>query len=149
MVFTLPYVVGQYAVGVTTFAIPISAVDDTVRVIGNAKLKASAGLAGTPALSLEEVSFTAYYPADTDENSSTSTIRWFPEYATLASLTSRVNVIFRPLRGFLRGYAQFGEVGPWAKAIILTFGGLMRFFKVNAIHRCAFIAVPKAHVEFP
>ena len=63
--FTLPEVHGKYPVGATTFAIPIQAQDDASRVVGRAKLKPSSGCQpDTPALRLEEVAFTAYYPAD-------------------------------------------------------------------------------------
>ena len=63
--FTLPEVHGKYPVGATTFAIPIQAQDDASRVVGRARLKpSSGGQPDTPALKLEEVAFTAYYPAD-------------------------------------------------------------------------------------
>lgn len=63
--FSLPEVHGRYPVGATTFAIPVTAQDDASRVVGRAKLKpSSGGQPDTPALKLEEVAFTAYYPAD-------------------------------------------------------------------------------------
>ena len=64
--FSLPEVHGKYPVGATTFAVPITAQDDASRIVGRAKLKpSSGGQPDTPALKLEEVAFTAYYPADT------------------------------------------------------------------------------------
>lgn len=63
--FTLPDVVGSYPVGATTFAIPVAVNDEAARVTGQARLKSSSGgTLNTPALKLEEVAFTAYYPAD-------------------------------------------------------------------------------------
>ena len=63
--FSLPEIHGKYPVGATTFAITVPASDDASRVVGDAKLKPSSdGIPGSPALKLEEVAFTAYYPAD-------------------------------------------------------------------------------------
>jgi platelet-activating factor acetylhydrolase len=63
---TLPEVSGKYPVGATTFAIPITTKDEASRTIGRAKLRpSSGGQPDAPALKLEEVAFTAYYPADT------------------------------------------------------------------------------------
>lgn len=62
---TLPEIPGRYPVGATTFAVPVKTQDEAARIIGRAKLKpSSGGQPDTPALKLEEVAFTVYYPAD-------------------------------------------------------------------------------------
>jgi platelet-activating factor acetylhydrolase len=56
---SFPDIVGPYKVGATTFSLPLR----SSSVIGSAKVRHSKeGL--KPALSLEEVAFTAFYPAD-------------------------------------------------------------------------------------
>lgn len=79
MVLTLPKVPGPYAVGVTTFAVAVPAQTDEDRIIGTAKLKGHAGTAGAPALKLEEVAFTAYYPADVSSGSAGQRVGWIPK----------------------------------------------------------------------
>lgn len=59
----LPAIQGRYSVGVTTLVTPVQ----RPRPIGNAKVKRTAGKGGEgvePALFLEEVAYTVYYPAD-------------------------------------------------------------------------------------
>ena len=81
--FTLPDTPGKYAVGATTFAVPVKTKDEAARIIGRAKLRPSSGREPhTPALKLDEVAFTAYYPADTDERvKSNKGVHWVPRYA--------------------------------------------------------------------
>ncbi len=66
MVFTLYDTPGPYPVGATTFAIPLDEfASPEDRIVGEAKVKASAsGHPNEPALKLEEVAFTAFYPAE-------------------------------------------------------------------------------------
>ncbi len=82
--FTLPDVPGPYAVGATTFAVPVSVTDDSSRIIGDARLKASSGSSPyAHALKLEEVAFTAFYPADShDERAKNAKYKmaWIPRY---------------------------------------------------------------------
>lgn len=94
--FTLPETHGPYPVGCTTFAVPISGADGAGNVIGDTKLKASLGAnegdSGKPALKLEEVAFTAFYPADisaTRPGNGTETLQWVPRcvfYQSCATL---------------------------------------------------------------
>jgi platelet-activating factor acetylhydrolase len=57
---SFPKIVGPFKVGATTFTLPLR----SSSVIGSAKLPHDKeGL--RPALALEEVAFTAFYPADT------------------------------------------------------------------------------------
>lgn len=85
----LPYISGAYPVGATTFSLVLSSPE----VIGKAKLRD-----GSPALSLEEVVFTAFYPADlsTPPNAKKPRkgIRW----------------LLSPRRNTIAGYAHFGEL---------------------------------------
>lgn len=78
--FTLPEAPGRYPVGATTFAVPINTTNESSRIIGRAKLKpSSGGQPDTPALKLEEVAFTAYYPADTDTHVKLQKgVHWIP-----------------------------------------------------------------------
>ena len=61
---SFPDIVGPYEVGATTFALPLR----SPSVIGSAKLRHGTEEGLRPALKLEEVAFTAFYPADTSEN---------------------------------------------------------------------------------
>jgi platelet-activating factor acetylhydrolase len=58
--FFLPEIPGRFRVGATTFVTPVRA----ARSVGSAKLRGSNSKVSEPALYLEEVAFTAYYPAD-------------------------------------------------------------------------------------
>jgi platelet-activating factor acetylhydrolase len=60
---SFPTITGPYKVGATTFSLPLR----SPSIIGSAKLRhGKEGL--RPALALEEVVFTAFYPADTSES---------------------------------------------------------------------------------
>ncbi|KAI0306841.1 platelet-activating factor acetylhydrolase, isoform II-domain-containing protein [Multifurca ochricompacta] len=89
---------GPYAVGATTFALPIR----PTHVIGTAALRTETGQV-TPALRLEEVSFTAYYPvsaAQTKSHSNGSTgsraesVRGYSRYAGISSFILWPLVLF-------------------------------------------------------
>jgi platelet-activating factor acetylhydrolase len=78
---SFPSIAGPYKVGATTFLLPLR----SPSVIGSAKLRhAKDGL--MPALPLEEVVFTAFYPADTTESSTSGSKRmskgidWLSKY---------------------------------------------------------------------
>ena len=59
--FSLPDVPGKFEVGATTFALPLN----DPQAIGTAKLaKSSGNTPHEPALLLEEIVFTVFYPAD-------------------------------------------------------------------------------------
>lgn len=65
--FTLPKVPGKYPVGTTTFAVPVTDIANDARIVGSARLRSTSdpdSPSTTPALKLEEVAFTAFYPAD-------------------------------------------------------------------------------------
>lgn len=70
----LPAITGRYAVGVTTFVTPVHPPRD----IGTAKIKEK-GKEPRPALRLEEVAYTAYYPADvsSEEAKARKGVDWF------------------------------------------------------------------------
>lgn len=65
--FFLHEFAGRYPVGATTFVTPVR----LPRIIGSAKLPDS-----QPALRLEEVAFTAYYPAETTSKSTCKGLHW-------------------------------------------------------------------------
>lgn len=75
----LEHPAGPYDVGATTFALPVRPTD----VIGKAALRTETGQI-TPALRLEEVSFTAYYPASlsstVEKSRQPSWLDWVPRY---------------------------------------------------------------------
>ena len=67
---------GPYAVGAATFVSPVR----PTLVIGGAALRTETGQT-VPALRLEEVSFTAYYPVSpTVPKSRWHLLNWFPRY---------------------------------------------------------------------
>lgn len=51
---------GPYAVGATTFVLPVR----PVRNIGRARVRRESGVGTEPALQLEDVVFTAFYPTE-------------------------------------------------------------------------------------
>lgn len=105
----LPAIEGRFPVGVTTFTTPVR----PARSIGSAKLKsprASRQDASQHAFFLEEVAFTAYYPADVDVTSKKG-IPWF----------------LRPIRESLRGFSAFLGVPSWLLwPIVYFFGTLLQ-----------------------
>jgi platelet-activating factor acetylhydrolase len=75
---SFPDIPGPYMVGATTFSLPLQ----SSSLIGSAKLNDKDGL--RPALMLEEVAFTAFYPADLSGNTgpkqANKGIHWFMRY---------------------------------------------------------------------
>ncbi|KAH9173299.1 platelet-activating factor acetylhydrolase [Lactarius sanguifluus] len=81
---------GPYAVGAVTFTLPVR----PTRVIGGAAVRTETGEV-VPALRLEEVSFTVYYPVSpTATESRWNWLNWFP----------------RPLAETVRGYSHFSGI---------------------------------------
>ncbi|KIP04546.1 hypothetical protein PHLGIDRAFT_129421 [Phlebiopsis gigantea 11061_1 CR5-6] len=112
--FTLPEAPGKYAVGATTFAVPVIAKDEASRIVGRGTLKSSSGgLPGTAALKLEEIAFTAYYPAETKSS---------------VKLHKGVNWVPRPVSSVLKGYAHFGGTSGWIVNTLL--GGICHLLKI-------------------
>lgn len=67
---------GPYAVGAATFVLPVR----PALVIGGTTLRTETGQT-VPALRLEEISFTAYYPVSlTIPKSRWHWLNWFPRY---------------------------------------------------------------------
>jgi hypothetical protein len=70
----LEHPTGPYDVGATTFTLPVRPTE----VIGKATVRTETGQI-TPALPLEEVSFTAYYPASpTTTKGQSRWLNWLP-----------------------------------------------------------------------
>ncbi|KAI0249989.1 platelet-activating factor acetylhydrolase [Lactifluus subvellereus] len=82
---------GPYPVGATTFTLPVR----PTRVFGTAAVRTETGQIA-PALRLEEVSFTAYYPVSrtTAESRWKKWLDWFP----------------RPLADAVRGYSRYAGI---------------------------------------
>ncbi len=71
---------GPYSVGAVTFVLPVR----PACVIGGATVRTETGQT-VPALRLEEVSFTAYYPVSpTAMKSRWNWLNWFPRYMFIA-----------------------------------------------------------------
>ncbi|KAI0700785.1 platelet-activating factor acetylhydrolase [Cytidiella melzeri] len=103
MVLFLPQTQGPFPVGATTFAISINLANPDDRVVGNAKVRGTAaGHADKPALELEEIVFTAFYPANLDGGRTKKGLSWVP----------------RPVGGMLRGYLHFGNFTSWYHSIV-------------------------------
>ncbi|KAJ6515713.1 hypothetical protein C8R45DRAFT_957403 [Mycena sanguinolenta] len=81
---------GPFPVGAVTLVAPVT----PAIPIGTAKLPAT----NAPALVLDEVAFTAYYPADLDRNS---------------KRRKGVNWLVRPAAAALKGFSRFGGVSAW------------------------------------
>lgn len=82
MVLTLHDVPGPYPVGATTFVVPIDLDNPDDRVLSDATVKSTAaGRPDEPALKLEEVAFTAFYPANLDGlKHPTKGLSWIPRW---------------------------------------------------------------------
>jgi platelet-activating factor acetylhydrolase len=85
MVYTLFDAHGPHPVGATTFAITVNVCNPQERILSDAKVKATAaGRPAEPALKLEEVAFTAFYPAKIDVSGKRPPgkgLQWIPRYA--------------------------------------------------------------------
>ncbi|KAL0949350.1 hypothetical protein HGRIS_009420 [Hohenbuehelia grisea] len=101
---------GPHPVGATTFVVPVR----PARVVGTAKIGQQ------PALQLEEVAFTAYYPAHVED---------------AAKPKKGLNWLLRPVNQSLRGFVQFGRVSAWLIWPLVYFFG-------------AFIKIP-VHINAP
>lgn len=112
----LPEIRGPYTVGASTFAIPIHA----PQIIGSAKFKDSKKRPPGPALLLDEVVFTVYYPADTSDTSCTRRMNWMIRYDCLIlKLCASCDIthficIYRPVKQSLKGHARFLEMPYWS-----------------------------------
>ncbi|KAI9467366.1 platelet-activating factor acetylhydrolase, isoform II-domain-containing protein [Lactarius psammicola] len=98
---------GPYAVGAVTFALPVR----PTSVIGGAAVRTGTGQT-VPALRLEEVSFTAYYPV----SPTTTKLRW-----------NWLNWFSRPLAETIRGYSHFSGISTlllWP--LVLFFGSCLK-----------------------
>lgn len=109
----LEHPAGPYDVGATTFALPVR----PAGVIGKAALRTETGQI-TPALRLEEVSFTAYYPASLSpgmaKSRQPSWLDWVPRCVLCHSRCrcrcggdSPPPSACRPLAEAVRGYSRF------------------------------------------
>lgn len=92
MPFHLPDCHDPYSVGATTFVTPVR----PSRIYGSARLPN-----GQPALVLDEVAFTAYYPADMANKS------W--------TLRLGIDWLNRPLNETWRGFVDFASRRPLCK----------------------------------
>ncbi|KDQ29301.1 hypothetical protein PLEOSDRAFT_1092914 [Pleurotus ostreatus PC15] len=106
-----------HPVGATTFAVRVS----PSKVIGNARLN------NEPALHLEEVAFTAYYPAGP------------------ATRRKGMPWLLRPLNESLRGFVHFGRVSSWLIwPLIYCFGA---FIKVPVYTDAPLLRPPKLETK--
>lgn len=94
MVFTLPKPTGRYQVGSTTFAAAVHSPDPKELIIGDAKLKQKPN---EPALTVSEICFTAYYPADLSNKT--------------RKIPNTTPWLGKPAREYLQGYGKFGGLG--------------------------------------
>lgn len=70
---------GPYSVGATTFSLPVR----PVRNIGRARVQRESGDGTEPALQLQDVVFTAFYPTDPticSQNKYTKGLHWLIRY---------------------------------------------------------------------
>ncbi|TFK71814.1 hypothetical protein BDN72DRAFT_837193 [Pluteus cervinus] len=95
---------GKFPVGATTFvtpARPARTIGTVKRVLPDGKLE--------PALKLEEVAFTAYYPANTD------------------GARKGIDWVLRPMRDSLQGFVHFAGVPRWILwPLLYLFGSLIK-----------------------
>ncbi|KAF8969447.1 platelet-activating factor acetylhydrolase, isoform II-domain-containing protein [Flammula alnicola] len=105
--FFLPAIQGRFPVGVTTFATPVR----PPRPIGSVKLRNGQSTRQDQpdyALFLEEVAFTAYYPAEVNAASKKG-LPWF----------------IRPVRESLNGFSTFLGVPKWLLWPVVYFFGVL------------------------
>ncbi|KAI0346777.1 hypothetical protein BDW22DRAFT_1351049 [Trametopsis cervina] len=130
--FTLPDVPGPYPVGATTFAVPIDLPNPQDRIVGDGKVKATAaGNPHEPALKLEELAFTAFYPAEVNGGRRVRKgMAWLPN----------------PVWGTLRGYAHFSK---WRYSLITWLLGIpARYIKIP-VYSNAPLLDPQDAKDFP
>jgi hypothetical protein len=124
--FFLRYPPGKYSVGATNFVFPA----ETPHVVGGATLPSTNG--PKPLLKLEEIAFTAYYPARVEGNPKYG-MEWIVRYAypqDVAADSTHFNLLLhRPLKHAVRGYASFSRISTaFVRPFIYLFGS---FIKVN------------------
>lgn len=136
--FSLPSIHGRFPVGVTTFATPVR----PTRIIGSAKLKNprnSRQESTDHALLLEEVAFTAYYPADISSNPPKG-VDWLFRFVA-SQLTSLFYLLIvvaphRPLKESLLGLSTYLGVSTWLLwPAVYLFGSLIKVFTSTWIGR--------------
>ncbi|KAH6915134.1 platelet-activating factor acetylhydrolase, isoform II-domain-containing protein [Coprinopsis sp. MPI-PUGE-AT-0042] len=106
----LPSIQGRFPVGITTFVAPVK----SPRPIGNVKLRKPHKTRPShhnSALYLEEVAFTAYYPADTSSKPTKQGVDW----------------LIRPVRESLQGFSTFLGWPAWILwPVVYLFGSLVK-----------------------
>ncbi|KAF9464383.1 platelet-activating factor acetylhydrolase [Collybia nuda] len=106
----LPEIPGRFPVGATTFVTPVR----PARSVGSASILNSLSNTPEPALYLEEVAFTAYYPADTRVNGT-------------QKIQHGLNWVLRPMKESLSGFAKFSTLPRWILwPVIYLFGTLIK-----------------------
>lgn len=100
--FSLPEIPGRFPVGATTFLTRVR----SPRTVGSVKLRNEQSDAHQSALYLEEVAFTAYYPADTSKTSKKG-LDWILRYACLRYALIIFLNASRPVKESVRGFAKF------------------------------------------
>jgi len=73
---------GGFPVGATTFVTPVR----PARIVGSAKLRNSKSEPPEPAFYLEEVAFTAYYPADLSSRTTRKGLHWLIRLVELLTI---------------------------------------------------------------
>jgi platelet-activating factor acetylhydrolase len=99
---------GPFAVGAVTFVTPVQ----PSRIISAAKLKrrdSTSELPAEPALCLQEVAFTAYYPAKISSETPNKGIPWLTRLVHVCLATFSANIIefCSPIKESLHGFARF------------------------------------------
>lgn len=110
LMLSLPEFHGRFPVGATTFKLPVS-----TKVLGTAKIHrhghSDSGPSVKPALQLDEVVFTAYYPAQVEGSNMKKGLDW----------------LLRPLRASLHGYAHYSGFSTWLLwPIVYLYGRLLK-----------------------
>ncbi|EGO27802.1 hypothetical protein SERLADRAFT_447019 [Serpula lacrymans var. lacrymans S7.9] len=103
-----PSIKGRYPVGATTFQLAVP----SPITVGTSKIRAG-GQNGDlkSALVVEEIAFTAYYPAQVRNIKRTRGLDW----------------LIRPIRESLRGYAHFAGISTWiVRPLVYLYGSFLR-----------------------
>ncbi|KAG5648914.1 hypothetical protein DXG03_000263 [Asterophora parasitica] len=125
----LPELPGRFPVGATTFITPVR----SPRTVGSFKLRSQSD-APQSALYLEEVAFTAYYPANIS-NTTRKGLNW----------------LIRPVKESLRGLAHFSNIPHWVLwPIVYLFGSLIKIpvYPNAPLARPVKVSSNKAKVEY-
>lgn len=107
---------GRFLVGATTFVTPVR----SPRVIGSLKLRNKTSNALQPALYLEEVAYTAYYPAAVSPKTAKKGLDWLIRWAMI--LVLQITFLYTSNQASKGIFTWFCEVYKYAQPCFFPYG---------------------------